>query len=53
VDVLRTTNSAQVFKLQKKVVRIMVGADNRVSCEKNLDHSNTVTALFLHEYITW
>jgi hypothetical protein len=32
-----STNSSHVFKLQKRVVRIMVGAPKRVSCKKNLD----------------
>jgi hypothetical protein len=33
-----TTNSAHVFKLQKRVVRIMVGTAKRDSCKKKLDH---------------
>jgi hypothetical protein len=30
-----STNSSHVFKLRKRVVKIMVGAPNRVSCKKN------------------
>jgi hypothetical protein len=33
-----STSSVQIFKLQKRVARIMVGATNRDSCKKNLDH---------------
>jgi hypothetical protein len=47
-----TTNSAQVFKLQKRVVKIMVGAANRNSCKKNLDHYKYCHCpLYIYVYI--
>jgi uncharacterized membrane protein len=48
-----TTNSVQVFKLQKRVVRIMVGAANRDSCKKIFRSLQILPLPSLYIYITW